>query len=97
MGLAATARQADGSYLETRPADPGGVMGGGLGGRRRLVVLGAVALGRALAAPARYGISRLVFITPGTFPWGTFWTNISGSFALGLVLAVILERFPPTS
>jgi CrcB protein len=30
------------------------------------------------------------------FPWATFWTNISGSFALGLLLALILERFPPT-
>jgi CrcB protein len=71
-------------------------MGGGLDGRRRLLVLGAVALGGALGAPARYGISLLVFITPGTFPWGTFWTNISGSFALGLLLAVLLERFPPS-
>ena len=33
---------------------------------------------------------------PGTFPWPTFWTNITGSFALGFVLAVLVERFPPT-
>jgi len=59
-------------------------------------VPGAVALGGALGTPARYGISLAVTVTPGTFPWGTFWTNISGSFALGLVLAVLLERFPPT-
>ena len=57
---------------------------------------GAVAVGGSLGAPARYGISLLVDITPGTFPWGTFWINVSGCFALGLTLAVLLERFPPT-
>jgi CrcB protein len=38
----------------------------------------------------------VVHITPGTFPWGTFWTNVSGSFALGFILAFLLERFPPS-
>ena len=59
-------------------------------------VVAAVALGGALGAPARYGISLAVHVTPGTFPWGTFWTNISGSFALGLILVLLLERFPPS-
>ncbi len=59
-------------------------------------VLGAVALGGALGAPARYGVAQAVHITPGTFPWGTFWINISGSFALGIVLGLLLERFPPS-
>jgi fluoride exporter len=31
---------------------------------------------------------------PGSFPWPTFWTNLSGSFALGLLLGVVLQRFP---
>ena len=57
---------------------------------------GAVALGGCLGASARYGISVLVDITPGTFPWGTFWTNMTGSFALGVVLALVFERFPPS-
>jgi CrcB protein len=57
-------------------------------------VLAAIAVGGALGAPARYGISQLVFITPGTFPWGTFWTNISGSFALGFFVGFLLRRFP---
>jgi CrcB protein len=59
-------------------------------------ILAAVSLGGALGAPARYGIAQLVFITPGTFPWGTFWINVSGSFALGFILILVLERFPPT-
>jgi len=64
--------------------------------RGQPAVLGAIALGGALGAPARYGISLAVHVTPGTFPWGTFWTNLSGSFAVGFVLVLVLERFPPT-
>ena len=49
-----------------------------------------------MGAPARYGVAQLIHVAPGTFPWATFWTNITGSFALGLILALLLERFPPT-
>lgn len=58
-------------------------------------VLAAIALGGALGAPARYGLAQLVQVSPGAFPWATFWTNVSGSFAIGLLLALVLERFPP--
>jgi len=61
---------------------------------RRPGVLAAVAAGGALGAPARYGISLAVTISPGTLPWGTLGINLSGSFALGAVLAVLLVRFP---
>jgi CrcB protein len=66
------------------------------GARTQPQVLGAIALGGALGAPARYGVAQLVHVSPGTFPWATFWTNLSGSFALGLLLALVLERFPPS-
>jgi len=59
-------------------------------------VLAAIALGGALGAPARYGMAQLIHVAANTFPWATFWTNISGSFALGLILVLTLERFPPT-
>ncbi len=76
---------------------PGSVGGGGLTPRRvEPAVLAAIALGGALGAPARYGVAQLIHVAPGTFPWATFWTNITGSFALGLILALLLERFPPT-
>jgi fluoride exporter len=64
--------------------------------RRRGTILAAIALGGALGAPARYGVAQLVHVAKASFPWATFWTNITGSFALGLVLVLILERFPPT-
>ena len=60
-------------------------------------VLAAIAAGGALGAPARYGVAQLVHVGPGSFPWATFWTNVSGSFALGLVLVVLVARFPPTT
>jgi CrcB protein len=56
----------------------------------------AVGVGGAVGALARYGIAQLVDITPGTFPWGTFWINVSGSFALGVLLIVLSERLRPT-
>jgi CrcB protein len=66
------------------------------GQSRRRGVLTAVAIGGALGAPARYGFALAVTVTPGTFPWGTFWINVSGSFALGFVMALLLGRFPPS-
>lgn len=62
---------------------------------RRDVLL-AIAAGGALGAPARHGVSQLVDTAPGQFPWATFWINVSGSLALGVLLALLLERFPPT-
>jgi CrcB protein len=62
--------------------------------QRRPAVLVAVAAGGALGAPARYGVALAVTVSPGTFPWGTFWINISGSFTLAVVLAVVLVRYP---
>ena len=59
-------------------------------------VVAAIAAGGALGAPARYGLAQLVHVAPDGFPWATFWTNVSGSFALGLVMVLIVERFPPS-
>lgn len=59
-------------------------------------VFAAIAAGGALGTAARYGVAQLIDVAPDTFPWATFWTNITGSFALGIVLALVLERFPPT-
>lgn len=63
---------------------------------QRPAVLVAIACGAALGAPARYGLSRLIVASPDAFPWATFVTNVSGSLALGVVMALVLERFPPT-
>lgn len=57
-------------------------------------VLAAVAFGGAVGAPARYGVAQLIHVAPGTFPWSTFLVNVSGSLALGAVLAFVIERLP---
>ncbi|HEY8525011.1 MAG TPA: CrcB family protein [Acidimicrobiales bacterium] len=65
-------------------------------GRAEPSVLAAIALGGALGAPVRYGVTQLFPGGLGRFPWGTVTANVTGSFALGLALALILDRFPPT-
>jgi CrcB protein len=67
--------------------------------RRRRVhadVLAVIAAGGVLGASARYGVAQLMPAPADRFPWATFWTNMSGSFLLGLLLTTLLERFPPT-
>ena len=59
--------------------------------------LAAVAAGGALGAPARYGVAQLIHTAPlasGGFAWATFWTNVSGSFALGLILMLAFRWLP---
>jgi CrcB protein len=65
-------------------------------GRAQLDVLAAIAAGGALGTPARYEMSRLIHVAKDTFPWSTFWTNISGSLLLGFILVLLIERFPPS-
>jgi len=69
------------------------------GHRRRRAqpdVLAAIAAGGAAGTPARYEMTRLIHVTKGTFPWATFWTNVTGSLVLGFLLILIIERFPPS-
>ncbi len=65
-------------------------------GRTQPDVLAAIAAGGALGAPARFEVAQLIHVANNTFPWATFWTNISGSFALGFLLVLVIERFPPS-
>src|SRR5579872_7469748 len=58
-------------------------------------VLAAISVGGTLGASARYGVAQVIHVAADTFPWATFWTNVSGAFAVGLVLALVIERLPP--
>ena len=75
------------------------------GGRRRMGprqrrvqpdVLVVIAAGGMLGATARFKLAEALPTAAGQFPWATFWTNLSGSFLLGFLLILLLERFPPT-
>lgn len=57
-------------------------------------VIFAIALGGALGAPARYWVSQWIHVRADTFPWATFWTNVTGAFVIGVFLTVVVERFP---
>lgn len=53
----------------------------------------AVAAGGALGALARYGLTAAVHAAVGRgFPWGTLAANVLGSFAMGLLYVLLLER-----
>jgi CrcB protein len=56
----------------------------------------AVVIGGSLGTLARWGVAKLVPVGANGFPWATLWTNLSGSFVLGLLLTLVLERWPPT-
>jgi fluoride exporter len=55
-----------------------------------LLLIGA---GGFFGAIARYLIDgRVVYYTGAALPWGTFLINISGSFVVGLLFALVTER-----
>lgn len=52
-----------------------------------------LAVGGAFGAVSRYLVQGWAQeLIGGRFPWGTFVVNISGSFALGLVFALAMDR-----
>jgi CrcB protein len=63
-------------------------------GRLGRDVLAAVALGGAIGTAARYEVGQRWPVAAGSFPTSTFAVNTIGAFAIGLVLAVLLARWP---
>ncbi|MFE6197818.1 CrcB family protein [Streptomyces sp. NPDC057838] len=60
--------------------------------RRQAEILAAVMAGGVLGACARYGAGLLWPTAPGAFPWTTFWINVTGSAAMGVLMVLITER-----
>nr|WP_169393017.1 fluoride efflux transporter CrcB [Streptomyces purpureus] len=61
--------------------------------REQAAILSVIALGGALGACARYGATLIWPTDPTAFPWTTFWTNVSGCAAMGVLMVLITERF----
>jgi fluoride exporter len=62
---------------------------------RQVDVLAVIALGGGLGSTARYLISTAMPAHPGRFPWATFTINVTGCFALGLLMIFVVEIWPP--
>lgn len=62
-----------------------------------LVKTAILAFGGAVGTIARYWLGQWINMQPWTrgFPLGTMMVNVSGSFVLGLVAVVFIERLPP--
>jgi CrcB protein len=57
------------------------------------MTLAWIAVGGAAGAVSRYILQGWVDgLAGGRFPWGTFAINISGSFALGVLFALAVDR-----
>ena len=57
-------------------------------------VLGAIAAGGVLGSLARYGIQAAVPHGPAEFGWATFGINVGGCFLIGVLMVLIVRRFP---
>ena len=59
------------------------------------VIWRAVAIGGAIGAMARHGVSRISMHMLGpNFPWGTLSVNIIGSVAMGLLISWFAAKEP---
>lgn len=54
----------------------------------------AIALGGSLGAVTRYLVANGIYVILGrAFPHGTLFVNVSGSFLMGILTALIVQRF----
>jgi CrcB protein len=59
-------------------------------------LLVAVFVGGAFGGGARYGIGRAAPPAAEGFPWDIFVINLSGAFALAVLLVLVVQVLPPT-
>jgi CrcB protein len=64
--------------------------------RSRWDILLVVAAGGALGSIARWGLGRAVPWSADRFPWATFLENVSGALALGILMVLLLDVWPPS-
>ena len=57
----------------------------------------AIGVGGFLGSVGRYELTLAWPVHRGGLPWATFAVNASGSFLLGLVLTMVLERWGPAN
>ncbi|WP_377645273.1 fluoride efflux transporter FluC [Oryzobacter terrae] len=52
----------------------------------------AVAVGGVVGSLGRWAVGVALPHSPGTFPWATFVVNVSGAFAMGVLVAFLVAR-----
>jgi fluoride exporter len=58
-------------------------------------VVAVIAVGGALGSLARWGVGALIPWDGQGFPWATFVENVSGALALGVLMVLLLDVWPP--
>jgi CrcB protein len=65
--------------------------------RSRWDILLVIAAGGALGSLARWGLGEAFSGGGrGSFPWATFIENVTGSFALGVLMVFVIDVWPPS-
>lgn len=58
-------------------------------------VLLVIAAGGALGSLGRWAVGGVLPWSGATFPWATFVENVSGAFALGVLMVYVIDVWPP--
>jgi CrcB protein len=56
--------------------------------------IAAVAGGGAIGALARWSLAEALPHDLGAFPWSIFLTNVAGCFLIGVLMVLVVERWP---
>jgi len=62
--------------------------------RIHTTALGAVTVGGALGALARWAVGEAVPHDTGDFAWSTLATNVLGCLLIGVLMVLVIERWP---
>ena len=81
---------------ERRPLGPQPLLRLRRGLGRRRDVLALISLGGAIGSVSRWGLAEALPHAPAAFPWATAVTNVTGCFALGVLMVLALEVWPPS-
>jgi CrcB protein len=58
-------------------------------------VLLSIGAGGALGSAARWGLAQALPPVPGHVPWATFGVNVSGCLAIGALMVLVVDVWPP--
>jgi CrcB protein len=58
-------------------------------------VLAVISAGGALGSLGRWGVGELLPWSGTAFPWATFLVNVSGALALGVLMVLVVDVWPP--